>query len=74
MLGHLQRGGSPTPEDRIRATQMGAAAIKAIIEGQDNIMIGVRGEDTCCTPLLDVVNGSHPIPDPLLKLMETMAS
>ncbi|MDG2469427.1 MAG: ATP-dependent 6-phosphofructokinase [Pirellulaceae bacterium] len=74
VLGHLQRGGSPTPEDRIRATQMGAAAIKAIIEGQDNIMIGVRGEETCCTPLLDVVNGSHPIPDPLLKLMETMAS
>lgn len=42
ILGHIQRGGSPTAMDRILASRMGEAAIEAILEGQRNVMIGIR--------------------------------
>ncbi len=42
ILGHLQRGGSPTSRDRILASRMGNAAVEAIIEGQRNVMIGIE--------------------------------
>ena len=40
ILGHLQRGGSPTANDRILASRLGAASIEALLEGQRNVMIG----------------------------------
>lgn len=42
ILGHLQRGGSPTAQDRILATRMGVAAIDALLDGQRNVMIGIQ--------------------------------
>lgn len=42
ILGHIQRGGSPTAMDRILASRMGEAAIEAILEGQRNVMIGIH--------------------------------
>ena len=42
ILGHLQRGGSPTAADRILASRMGAQAITALSEGQRNVMIGIK--------------------------------
>ena len=42
ILGHLQRGGSPTAKDRILASKMGATAIEALSEGQRNVMIGIK--------------------------------
>ncbi|MEG0498520.1 MAG: 6-phosphofructokinase [Alistipes sp.] len=42
ILGHIQRGGSPTAMDRILASRMGEAAIEAIMEGQRNVMIGIQ--------------------------------
>lgn len=74
VLGHLQRGGSPTPEDRIRATQMGSAAVRSILDQQTGLMIGVRGESTVATPFAEVIKAHRPIPDHLLQLLETMAS
>ncbi len=41
ILGHLQRGGSPTAQDRILASRMGIAAIQALLENQRNVMIGI---------------------------------
>ena len=42
ILGHIQRGGSPTALDRILASRLGEAAIEAILEGQRNVMIGTQ--------------------------------
>ena len=42
ILGHLQRGGSPTSKDRIEATRFGIAAVKAILDGETNICLGLR--------------------------------
>lgn len=41
VLGHVQRGGSPTARDRLLATHLGVAAVEALLEGQDKIMVGV---------------------------------
>ena len=45
ILGHLQRGGSPTAHDRILASRLGAAAIDAIMEDQRNVMIGIEHDE-----------------------------
>ena len=42
ILGHIQRGGSPTASDRIMASRMGEAAINALLEDQRNVMIGIQ--------------------------------
>ena len=45
VLGHVQRGGSPTAKDRILATSLGAAAVDLLIDGQDDKAVGILGED-----------------------------
>lgn len=51
VLGHLQRGGSPTPYDRILATRYGAAAVNAISEGIFGEMVALRAQDIITVPL-----------------------
>ena len=50
ILGHLQRGGSPTAKDRILASKRGATAIEALSEGQRNVMIGIKNGDYVYVP------------------------
>ena len=50
ILGHLQRGGSPTAADRILSSKMGAQAITALMEGQRNVMIGIKNGDLVYVP------------------------
>ena len=50
ILGHLQRGGSPTAHDRILASRLGAAAIDAIMEDQRNVMIGIEHDEIVYVP------------------------
>lgn len=50
ILGHLQRGGSPTAADRILASKMGAQAITALLEGQRNVMIGTKNGELVYVP------------------------
>lgn len=50
ILGHLQRGGSPTAADRILASRMGAQAITALREGQRNVMIGIKNGELVYVP------------------------
>lgn len=51
ILGHLQRGGSPTAEDRILASRMGIAAIQALLEEQRSIMVGLQNDEIVYVPL-----------------------
>tara|TARA_R110001592_G_scaffold168745_1_gene405067 strand:- start:52 stop:1080 length:1029 start_codon:yes stop_codon:yes gene_type:complete len=55
VLGHIQRGGSPVPKDRLLATKMGVAAVQAIIEGKSNIMIAEQNSAICHITLEDAV-------------------
>jgi len=51
ILGHIQRGGSPTARDRVLASRLGAASIKALLEGQNEVMVGIVNNDIKITSL-----------------------
>ncbi len=74
VLGHLQRGGTPTPEDRHRATQMGHGAVQAILEGKTSVMSGTRGEKSVLVPFAEACAGHRPIPAELLALIDVVGS
>ena len=62
VLGHLQRGGSPTTYDRLLALRFGAAAVRAIAEGAFGIMVGLKGPGIEQVPLEEVVGKSKNVP------------
>ncbi len=65
-LGHLQRGGTPTPNDRLLATRVGTRCVEMIRDGVTNSLVAVRGDDCIALPLeetagqLKVVPEDHP--------------
>jgi len=73
VLGHLQRGGSPTPEDRILASTLGDLAVHAVLEGRNGVMAGLLGGKPAFTPLPETYAKHRPIPPELLELIETLA-
>lgn len=73
VLGHLQRGGSPSPEDRILATQTGEFAVRAIHNGSTGAMAGVIHGESRLTPFPDTFAAHRKIPADLLSLLETMS-
>lgn len=56
ILGHLQRGGTPTAMDRILATRFGHKAVHLLLEGQSNLMVGSKGDDICVTDLVEAAS------------------
>ena len=62
ILGHLQRGGTPSAIDRVLATRLGSACVKYIEEGMSGVMVAVRGEGTEAVPLDQVVGKRYVIP------------
>ncbi|MGI6074077.1 MAG: 6-phosphofructokinase [Fermentimonas sp.] len=69
ILGHLQRGGSPTAQDRILASRMGIAAIQALLESQRNVMIGIRENEIDYVPFQRAVKKQKSISDELLEVL-----
>ena len=55
ILGHLQRGGAPSANDRILASRLGEAAIQALMEGQRNVMIGIRNNEIVYVPFVQAI-------------------
>jgi 6-phosphofructokinase 1 len=55
ILGHVQRGGTPTAFDRILATRMGRAAVESLLAGEHGVMVGLQGNEIVTTSLEDVV-------------------
>ena len=73
ILGHLQRGGSPTAHDRILASRTGVGAIEAIIQGQRNIMIGVRNNEVVYVPLSEAIRQDKPFDKKLFKVLDELS-
>jgi 6-phosphofructokinase 1 len=71
VLGHLQRGGSPTAFDRILATRYGIAAIDMVNQGKFGLMVALKGNEIVTVPLKEVV-GKRKIVDPKLYEMATV--
>jgi len=74
ILGHVQRGGVPSPTDRLLATQLGTAAANLIAEGQYNIMVGVKGDGVCAVPLANVAGKRKNVPldHPLVRTARSL--
>jgi len=53
ILGHIQRGGSPTVRDRVLATRLGVAAVDALLEGKTDVMVGQINKQLSFIPLAD---------------------
>lgn len=62
VMGHLQRGGSPTPADRILATSLGTRAVDMIVDGEFGRMVGVKGDSLVGVPLEEVAKGPRTVP------------
>ncbi|HEY3357968.1 MAG TPA: ATP-dependent 6-phosphofructokinase [Polyangia bacterium] len=62
VLGHLQRGGSPTTFDRLVALRFGAAAIRFIAEGKTNVMVASRPPDMVAVPLAEAISRMKSVP------------
>ncbi|MHB8777362.1 MAG: 6-phosphofructokinase [Anaerolineales bacterium] len=61
ILGHIQRGGSPTAYDRLLASRMSVKAVEALVEGQHGVMTGLRGKGVDFIPLLDVISNKRKV-------------
>jgi 6-phosphofructokinase 1 len=73
ILGHTQRGGSPTARDRVLASRLGAAAVEALIEGHENVMVGLVNNETKLTPLRNVFSRKKNINYELLRLTQLLS-
>ena len=73
ILGHLQRGGTPTAADRILASRLGYASIQAILEGQRNIMVGVRNDQIVYVPISRAIKNDKPISRELIDILTVLS-
>jgi len=73
VLGHVQRGGSPTCYDRLLGTRLGAAAVDCLMAGQTGVMVGVQAGNIVATDLEKVLSGSPALNADLLKLTTPLA-
>ena len=68
ILGHIQRGGSPTVRDRVLAARMGWAAVDALLEGASDVMIGIQDGQMAHVPLAQTWEQHKPVPAFLVEL------
>jgi 6-phosphofructokinase 1 len=73
VLGHIQRGGSPTAKDRILASRLGAAAVEALVGGTSGVMVGEVEGEVELTPLKDAVERKKDIQRALLDLARVLS-
>ncbi len=74
VLGHIQRGGTPSARDRILASRLGVGAVNALIEGQTNVMVGEIHGKIAFTPLAETWKQRKTIDSDLWRLAEILAT
>ena len=73
VLGHMQRGGTPSAQDRILASRMGAAAIEALLEEQRNLMVGIVNDEIVYVPFTKAIRDDKPINMKLISTLRTLS-
>ena len=73
VLGHVQRGGAPTANDRLLASRLGAGAVRALAEGRSSVMVGLVSGKVVETPFGEAWSRQKDIDTDLLHLMKTLA-
>ncbi len=74
ILGHLQRGGSPTASDRILASRMGASAVEVLARGECDLMIGLQGSQMVALPFETAIAQEKSTPKDFLKLASILSN
>ena len=72
VLGHMQRGGSPSCFDRVLASRMGVKAVEALLTGKSNFMVGLKNDIMDLTPFDQAVKGQSKINMELLRVSDIM--
>ena len=73
VLGYLQRGGSPSAQDRLLASRLGAHAVDLLYEDRYGVAVGVRGTQLIEVPFADVHKGEHAVDKGIADLVDIMA-
>ena len=73
VLGHLQRGGSPSCFDRVLASRMGVKAVETLLEGKSNYMVGLLNDQITLTPLEQAIKGQSKIDKELIRVSDIMS-
>lgn len=73
VLGHIQRGGTPSATDRILASRMGSAAVEALLDDQRNLMVGVQNDEIVYVPFSRAIKDDKPINKRLLQVLRTLS-
>jgi len=74
VLGHMQRGGSPSCFDRVLASRMGVKAVESLIGGKSNFMVGLKNDVIDLTPFDQAVKGKSKINMELLRVSDIMTT
>lgn len=74
VLGHMQRGGSPSCFDRVLASRMGVKAVESLLEGKTNFMVGLKNNKMELTPLDKAIKGKSKINLELLRVSDIMST
>ena len=74
VLGHMQRGGSPSCFDRVLASRLGVKAVESLIEGKSNYMVGLQNDKVALTPLEQAIKGKTEIDRELLRVSDIMST
>lgn len=73
VLGHMQRGGSPSCFDRVLASRMGVQAVESLLAGQSNLMVGLLNDKIAVTPLEKAIKGQSKINKELIRVSDIMS-
>ncbi|MGK6351435.1 6-phosphofructokinase [Parapedobacter sp. DT-150] len=74
ILGHLQRGGSPSSFDRVLASRLGFAAVRRLLAGETRVMVGLRGNEIQASSLEEVLNKKvFKLSEDMLEMMEVLS-
>jgi 6-phosphofructokinase 1 len=73
VLGHLQRGGSPTYFDRVLASRMGVAAVEGLLAGKTDVMVGVNDKKMVYNPFGEIMNRQHAIDSESLRIAKILS-
>jgi 6-phosphofructokinase 1 len=73
ILGHIQRGGSPSAHDRILASRLGLAALEGLMNGKKNVMAGIVNDQVVYTSFEDCITKNKPLNDDLIRMVKILS-
>ncbi|MEM8907359.1 MAG: 6-phosphofructokinase [Bacteroidota bacterium] len=73
IIGHLQRGGSPSSFDRVLASRLGFMAVEGLINGEKDVMVGILKNKVTYTPLIDAIKKAKDPAADLIRMAEILA-